>query len=97
MSEKEAAESGLYYRTVKLPVSSIPKAQVLRKPVGLMKALIDKQTNRILGAMLFCEQAPEIINIIKIAMDVNANYTMLRDEVFTHPTMSEALNDLFAL
>ena len=65
-------------------------------PVGLLKAVVDADTNKILGAMLFCEESYEMINIVKLAMDLDADYTVLGRQVFTHPTMSEALNDLFA-
>ena len=30
-------------------------------------------------------------------MDAGLPYTTLRDQIFTHPTVSEALNDLFAI
>ena len=70
---------------------------MLRKPVGLLKAVIDADTNKILGTMLFCEESYEMINIVKLAMDAGLDYTVLRDQIFTHPTMSEALNDLFAV
>ena len=63
----------------------------------LLKAVIDADTNKILGAMLFCEESYEMINIVKLAMDAGLDYTVLRDQIFTHPTMSEALNDLFAV
>lgn len=49
---------------------------------------------KILGAMLFCEASHEMINLLKLAMDVEADYTILRDFIYTHPTMSEALNEL---
>lgn len=51
----------------------------------------------ILGAHLFCEQSHELINLVKIAMDTKLHYTVLRDMMFTHPTMCEALNDLFQI
>lgn len=63
----------------------------------LLKALIDNKTNKILGAMLFCVDSHEVINIVKLAMDMDADYTVLKNMVFTHPTISEALNDLFSL
>ena len=66
-------------------------------PRGLLKAIIDEETGKILGAHLFCAESQEMINIIKMVMDANLPYTVLRDGIFTHPTMSEALNDLFAL
>ena len=97
LNEEEAAAQGYHVKIAKLPAATIPKAQVLRKPVGLLKAVIDADTNKILGAMLFCEESYEMINIVKLAMDAGLDYTVLRDQIFTHPTMSEALNDLFAV
>ena len=38
----------------------------------------------------------EVINIIAVAMRLNAPYQTLGTQIFTHPTMAEALNDLFA-
>lgn len=95
LSEREAAERGYQVRVVRLPVAAIPKAQVLRETGGLLKAVIDAETGRILGAHLFCPESHEIINIVKVVMDAGLPYTVLRDGIFTHPTMAEALNDLF--
>lgn len=96
MNEQEAGKAGIDVVIKKLPAAAIPKAQVLNKTKGLLKAVIDAKTNKILGAMLFCEESYEMINIVKLAMDFDADYTVLRDQIYTHPTMSEALNDLFA-
>lgn len=76
--------------------ASVPKAHVLQKPAGLLKAVINAETNEILGAHLFCADPHEMINTVKLAMDAHLSYTVLRDGIFTHPTMSEALNDLFS-
>ena len=75
----------------------IPKAKVLRKTTGMLKAVIDKDSGEIFGAALFCPESYEIINMVKLAMDHDLDYTVLRDFIYTHPTMSEGLNDLFAL
>lgn len=96
LSEKEAREQNYDIMVAKLPAAAIPKAQVLGAPQGLLKAVIDKNTGLILGAHLFCEESYEMINIIKLAIDARIPYTVLRDHIYTHPTMSEALNDLFA-
>lgn len=82
-------------KVVKLPVVAIPKAQVLKKTYGLLKAIINEENDEILGAMLFCEESHEMINIVKLAMDTNLKYQVLRDQIYTHPTMSESFNDLF--
>ncbi|NCB33446.1 MAG: pyridine nucleotide-disulfide oxidoreductase [Erysipelotrichia bacterium] len=97
ISEKEANEKNIPYRLVKLPTAAIPKAQVLRKTDGFLKALISPDTGEILGAALLCPESYEMINLIKLAMDMHADYTVLRDRIYTHPTMTEAFNDLFSL
>ncbi len=97
MSEKEAVEAGYHVKTAKLPAAAIPKAQVLEQPDGLLKAVLDADTNKILGAHLFCEESHELINLIKVAMDAGLDYTVLKNMIFTHPTMGEALNDLFSV
>ena len=96
LTEEEARSQGYKVLIAKLPVTSIPKAHVLDHPVGLLKAVIDAENGRILGAHLFCDESHEMINTIKLAMDAHIPYTTLRDNMYTHPTMSEALNELFA-
>ncbi len=95
MSEQEALEKGYSVKISKLPAAAIPKALVAENPSGVLKAIVDEKTGLILGAHLFCEESHEIINTVKLAMDAKLPYTALRDMIFTHPTMSEALNDLF--
>ena len=96
MTEQEARDAGFDVKVAKLPAAAIPKAQLLHKPTGLLKAVVDADTGRILGAHLFCEESYEMINTVKLAMDAGLPYQVLRDAVYTHPTMSEAFNDLFA-
>ena len=96
MTEQEARDAGFDVKVAKLPAAAIPKAQLLQKSTGLLKAVVDAGTGRILGAHLFCEESYEMINTVKLAMDAGLPYQVLRDAVYTHPTMSEAFNDLFA-
>lgn len=96
LNEKEAISKGYDIKIAKLPAAAIPKANVLKKPEGLLKAIVDKESNKILGAMLFCEESYELINLIKLAMDSNLDYNIIKNQIFTHPTMSESLNDLFS-
>lgn len=96
MSEKEAEKAGYTIKVARLPAMAIPKAKVLRQQTGILKAIVDAETGHILGAHLFCADSHEMINTVKIAMDAGLSYTALRDAIYTHPTMSEAFNDLFA-
>ena len=97
LSEKEAVEKGYKVKVARPAAAAIPKAQVLEQPAGLLKAVIDEETGLILGAHLFCQESYEMINMIKLAMDAKVPYQVLRDTIYTHPTMSEAFNDLFAV
>ena len=96
MSEKEAKAAGIEYKVLSLSANAIPKAKVLRKTDGLLKALVTAD-GTILGAQLFCEESYEMINFIKLAMDHNIKAKDIANFIFTHPTMSESLNDLFAM
>lgn len=97
LTEKEAEEKGIPYRVVKLPTAMVPKAQVLRKTDGFLKAILNSETNEILGAALLCPEAYELVNLIKLAMDMGVKADYLANSIYTHPTMSEAFNDLFSL
>ena len=95
--ELEANINGYDYSVAVMPAAMVPKAQVLKKPQGILKAIVDNKTGMILGAHFFSAQSQEMINIVKICMDARLPYTVLRDNIFNHPTMSESLNDLFSL
>ena len=96
LNEEEARKQNLDIIVKKLPVMAIPRAKTLGETDGLLKAVIDKNTGKILGCMLFAPDSSEVINTVAIAMKTGQDYTFLRDFIFTHPSMSEALNDLFS-
>lgn len=96
LNEEEARKLNLDIIIKKLPVMAIPRAKTLGETDGLLKAVIDKNTGKILGCMLFAPDSSEVINIVAVAMKTGQDYTFLRDFIFTHPSMSEALNDLFS-
>ena len=95
LTEKEALEKGYDVKTNSILSSQIIKASVVKDTTGLLKVIVDKKTNLILGAHLFVEESHEIINLIKMAMDNKIPYTYIRDQIFTHPTIIEGFNDLF--
>ena len=76
--------------------AAIPKAHIYRAPAGILKAVIDAKTDIILGAHFFCPASEEMINLMKTAIDNGITAGTLAGAIYTHPTMTEALNDLFA-
>lgn len=95
LSEEVARDGGYNVKVASMPVESIPKAKVLKNTTGMYKAIVDADTDKILGAVLFGEESHEVINIIATAMKGKLTYQDLANQIFTHPTMAEALNDLF--
>jgi probable pyridine nucleotide-disulfide oxidoreductase len=96
LTETAARQQGYAIRVVRLDVSDIPRAKTLGKTDGLMKAIVDTQTDRILGCSLLCHAAGEAISTVQMVMQAQMPYTVLRDGVLTHPTMTEGLNMLFS-
>lgn len=96
LGEDDAKKQGIDVGVVRLPAASVPRAHTLEQTDGMLKAIIDKKTGQILGATLFCVDSSEVINLVAMAMKTGQPYTFLRDFIFTHPSMSEALNDLMS-
>lgn len=95
LNEKDAQAQRLAYQLLTLEASAIVKAKVIGETRGLLKALVDPDSKQILGAALYCEESHELINTISLLMKAQVPYTSLTNHVFTHPTFSEAFNDLF--
>ncbi|WP_323616289.1 FAD-dependent oxidoreductase [Erysipelothrix rhusiopathiae] len=94
LTEQQALEQNIDYQVFKQPLSAIPKAHVSGNTKGLFKILIDRSTNQIIGASLFGIESHEMINLITLAMDLKLDYRLLRDRIYTHPTITESLNDI---
>jgi pyruvate/2-oxoglutarate dehydrogenase complex dihydrolipoamide dehydrogenase (E3) component len=95
LSEREAREQDRNYRLARLPMTSVARAMETSESRGFMKALVDPNTEEILGAAILGEDGGEIMSMIQLAMMGNLKYPVLRDAVFAHPLFSESLNNLF--
>lgn len=96
MNETEAKEDGLDFSVYTLSADHIPKAAILREKTGLLKAIVDNGSGKILGCMLYCAEAHEMINTVQLAMNAGLRYEVLRDQIYTHPSMTESFNELFS-
>ena len=96
LSEREARERGIGYRLAKIPMEAVLRAQTVSETRGFLKALIEKDSDRILGFTAFGAEAGEIMAAVQVAMLSGTPFTILRDAVLTHPTMAEGLAGLFA-
>ncbi len=95
MSETQAVQAGKDVKITKIPAAAFPRTKTFGQTDGLLKAVTDAKTGKILGCTLFCADSQEVINTVALAMENGMDYKILRDAIYTHPSMSESLNDLF--
>lgn len=94
-TEREAREQGIDVRVAKLPMSRVARAIELDETRGFMKAVVDGETDRILGAAVLGIEGGEVVSVLEVAMMGDLCWTALRDAVIAHPTLAESLNNLF--
>ena len=95
MTALEAQKLNYNYVENTLFINTLPKHKINNDGRGLFKVVINKDNNEILGATLYGKGSEEIINLIKLAIDQHIPYQVLRDNIYTHPTIAESFNDLF--
>ncbi len=96
ITEKEAKAKNLNYKVAKMEMSHVSRAIEVGKTAGLMKAVVDGESGKILGCAVLGTEGGEISAMIQIAMMGKLKYTDLIEGIFTHPTLSESLNNLFS-
>ena len=96
LTEKEARWRGLDFKVAGIDMYYVSRAVEIDRSRGFMKALVDPKSDQILGCAILGVQGGEIMAMIEIAMMAKLPCTALRDGIFTHPTLSEGLNTLFA-
>jgi pyruvate/2-oxoglutarate dehydrogenase complex dihydrolipoamide dehydrogenase (E3) component len=96
LSERDARKLGRPYRVARMPMSHVARALEMDEARGLMKALVDPDTGRILGAAVLGIEGGELMAMLQLAMMGNVPYDTIRDAVFAHPTLAESLNNLFS-
>lgn len=96
LTEEQAKQKGHEILIAKIPAKSIPRANTSEESKGVLKAVIDKKSGQILGCSLLCHSAGEVMSVVQTAMIGKLHYTTVRDTIYTHPTMAESLNLLFA-
>ncbi len=96
LNETEATVKGIPYRLFKVPMEANLRARTLSETRGFLKALVEADSDRILGFTAFGVGAGEILAVVQVAMIAGLPYTALRDAVLTHPTLAEGLTALFS-
>lgn len=99
MTEKEARNSGRRIKVASKKVADIaamPRPKIVGDPRGMIKVIVDADTDLILGAALAHVDSQEVINLLALAMRHDVTASELRDAIYIHPSSSEALNEVLA-
>jgi pyruvate/2-oxoglutarate dehydrogenase complex dihydrolipoamide dehydrogenase (E3) component len=95
LTEKEARAQGRSIRVAKLPMANVARGIEFGETRGFMKAIVDAETNQILGCAILGMEGGEVMTVLQVAMMGKLPYTVIRDGIFAHPTLAESLNNLF--
>ena len=95
LTETEAHKRGLNIRVAKLPMANVARAIEMSETRGFIKAVVDAETDQILGCAVLGVEGGELMAMFQIAMMGRTPYTVLKEAIFAHPTMAESLNNLF--
>lgn len=96
LTEKQARDEGRSVKVAKMPMEYVARALETEESRGVMKAVVDADTDQILGAAILGTQGGELMAILEVAMMGGVTAGTLRKGIFTHPTLAESLNGLFS-
>jgi pyruvate/2-oxoglutarate dehydrogenase complex dihydrolipoamide dehydrogenase (E3) component len=96
IDEAAARKNNIAYRVASLPMEAVWRPWTLSETRGFMKTIVDAHSDRILGFTAFGPEAGELMGTVQAAMLAGTPYTLFRDAIFAHPTMTEGLKSLFA-
>jgi pyruvate/2-oxoglutarate dehydrogenase complex dihydrolipoamide dehydrogenase (E3) component len=95
MTETEAKKSGRKIRVARMPMTSVARALEVDETRGLMKVIVDAETEEILGATVLGLEGGEVMSVLQMAMMGHLKWRVLHDAVLAHPTLAESINNLF--
>ncbi|MEX2536659.1 MAG: FAD-dependent oxidoreductase, partial [Trueperaceae bacterium] len=95
MTEREARSTGRRIGVAKMAAKRAARAVETGNTRGLWKAVVDLDSEEILGAAILGHEGGEVMSVVQVAMMGGLSYKKLRDGVFAHPTYAESLNNLF--
>jgi pyruvate/2-oxoglutarate dehydrogenase complex dihydrolipoamide dehydrogenase (E3) component len=95
MTETEAKNSGKKIRVARMPMTYVARALEMDESRGLMKAIVDADTEEILGVTVLGIEGGEVMTVFQMAMMGHLKWSVLQSAVVAHPTLSESINNLF--
>jgi pyruvate/2-oxoglutarate dehydrogenase complex dihydrolipoamide dehydrogenase (E3) component len=89
MTERDARQSGRNVLKAEVPMSKVSRAILEGETIGIIRILVDADTEEFLGATFLGMHADDLCQIIGTAMQAGIRYPVLRDALPIHPTVAE--------
>jgi pyruvate/2-oxoglutarate dehydrogenase complex dihydrolipoamide dehydrogenase (E3) component len=96
LTEASARAAGYKVGVGRLKMSQVGRAREFGETQGLMKVVVDADTDKILGAAILGLSGDEAIHCIIDAMNADLPYTALQRSMHVHPTVSELIPSVLA-
>ena len=94
MTETEARKSGRGLKIGTYPMSRVARAIERDETAGMMKVVVDAETDKILGASILSSEGGELVQLLGFVMLAGAPYTLLKGAIYIHPTLAEGFYGL---
>jgi len=94
LTEREARARGEPFEVAKLPFGQIARAIETDETAGVLKVLVDPQTERILGASIVGAEAGELIHVFAALMQAGASARAIVDMEAVHPSFAEGVQSV---
>lgn len=94
MTEAEARATGRPLKIGKYRMNQVARALERDETAGVMKIVVDGETDQILGASILGVEGGETVQILGFLMKAGAPYTLLKGAVYIHPTLAEGFYGL---
>ncbi len=91
ITEREAREQGLKFRVSRYDMKKNGKARELGERDGFIKVLLEEGTENVLGAAVLARDGGELVAMYIDAMNGGVSSTVIRDAIYIHPTLAEAV------
>ena len=89
LTERQARAAGHRLKIGSIPVANVARATERGETTGLMKIVIDANTDRVLGAAILSPEGGELVQILMTLMMADAPWTLMKRAIYIHPTMAE--------
>ncbi|MEP3475300.1 MAG: dihydrolipoyl dehydrogenase [Hyphomicrobiales bacterium] len=92
-TESKAKEMGYDVKVGRFPFQANGKAIAMGETEGMIKTIVDRHTDRLLGAHMIGAEVTELIQGFSIALTLKATASQLSHVIFPHPTLSEMMHE----